>query len=65
MKKVMAFVAFAGLVFAAGPSCAAVSAVSSNAISLDAGDWSSVRVDSVEVLRLFNSTKPCTVIFLR
>ena len=44
---------------------AAVSAVSSNAISLDAGDRSMMTVASASALPSFDSTKRATVILLR
>ena len=47
------------------PAPAAVSAVSSNAISLDAGDRSMMTVASVSALPSFDSTRRSTVIILR
>ena len=53
------------LAAAAVPASAAVSAVSSNAISLDAGDWSKVFVASMNALPSFSSVKPGAIIILR
>ena len=47
------------------PAPAVVSAVSSNAISLDAGDRSMMTVASASALPSFDSTKLPTVIILR
>ena len=50
---------------AVGIASAAVSAVSSNAISLNAGDMSKVTAASANTLPSFDSTKSATVIILR
>ena len=44
---------------------AAVASASSDAISLDASEWSSVTAVSEEALTIFISTPPATIIILR
>ena len=44
---------------------AAVTSASSDAISLDASEWSSVTAVSEEALTIFISTPPATIIILR
>ena len=44
---------------------AAVASASSDAISLDASEWSSVTAVSEESLTIFISTPPATIIILR